>query len=526
MGTLFAPLLSTLASIFSPVHLVFQYVFFQPVFNVLMLVYWVVHNFALSIVILTLLIRSSLIPLTRRQLRSSKVMQELAPQINELKAQYKDDPQGMMAAQQALYKENGVSLYGGCLPLLVQLPFLYALYYSFFAVLNSQNVTSIVKGHSVTVPESIGAHIANINQYIYPFIPHLNALPATQFFWTSLAQPDPLHILPFLAGLLTFIQLRMSLPVRKPGPRAASAGPDPAASMQMMQYIMPVITFTIGLSFPAGLALYWCITTGFSAVQQYFISGWGSLFVGVPGMERFVPPPKNTTPTTNATMRARGLTPTNSTGATARSPRSTTANNITGSADAAPSAGGIGGFFRRLTASAAAAQATAEEAAAAKQAELEAQRAAARERAPSSGATATGGIAARDRRTRTPKAGPVLIKQPTTTTPANPTAAAPQKDEPPEIALAREAGGSVQGKVTLPEKAIARDAVGASAAGVSTSVAPTKRAPTSGSAPKNANGGAKSNGANGTRAAITAKNVQPSPRPRSQGGAGRPKGGR
>src|SRR5258706_144279 len=62
----------------------------------------------------------------------------------------------------------------------------------------------------------------------------------------------------------------------------------------MMQYIMPFMTLFIGLSFPAGLALYWCVTTTFSAVQQYFISGWGSFWVGVPGMQHLGPEPKDT----------------------------------------------------------------------------------------------------------------------------------------------------------------------------------------------------------------------------------------
>ena len=537
VGSLFAPLLSTLGTIFAPVHLVFQYVFYQPVFNVLMLVYAGVHSFALSIVILTLLIRSALIPLTRRQLRSSKVMQELAPQLNELKAQHKDDPQGMMAAQQALYKEHGVSLYGGCLPLLVQLPFLYALYYSFFAVLTSQ------------AHETITHHLSRVNADIYPFLPHLTTLPATNFFWTSLAHPDPLHILPALAGILTFIQLRMSLPVRaKNQPRAASAGPDPSQSMQIMQYIMPIITFTIGLSFPAGLALYWCITTGFSAVQQYFISGWGSLFVGVPGMERFVPPPKVLTPpTTSAPPKSRGLTPTSS----ARS-------SLTGPNDSSPQAGasggGIGGFFQRLmsnaSAQAAAAQKATEEAAAAKQRDLDEQRAARRAANSANGANgssngnvangANGNGGANGRRQRPAKAGPTLVKPPTTSTEApteTPSAASALSDVRPEVALARDAGSRIQGKAALPEQAIARDGMNGKngvAAGSSTPVATAK--PASVSAPKGAgsNGASKSNGsngangangANGSRAGASAKNSQPQ-RPRSNGAASRPKGGR
>src|SRR6185437_2158101 len=132
----------------------------------------------------------------------------------------------------------------------------------------------------------------DVNQQIYPFLPKLAALPNTHFLWTDLAKPDQLYILPIIAGILTFLQMRMAMPVRRPG-----APKDPTASTtQSMQYIMPLFTVFIGTRFPAGLALYWTVSTGFSAAQQYLLSGWGSLFVGVPGMERFVPAPKDVAP--------------------------------------------------------------------------------------------------------------------------------------------------------------------------------------------------------------------------------------
>ena len=94
------------------------------------------------------------------------------------------------------------------------------------------------------------------------------------------------------------------MPVRKP----RQPGENPDATMQATattQYIMPFVTLFIGWTFPAGLALYWCISTGFSAAQQYFINGnWGSLFVGVPGMEHLVPPPKELSPTVTRTPAA------------------------------------------------------------------------------------------------------------------------------------------------------------------------------------------------------------------------------
>lgn len=277
MGSAFSGLGSFFGTLFSPITTVFHWVFFLPVFNVLILIYHGVGNFALAIVLLTLLIRGALFPLTRRQLSSTRKMQELQPRLKELQAKHRGDPQAAMAAQQALYKEHGVSMYGGCLPLLIQMPFLYALFYSFESVLSTS--------HNA---------LLTVNQQIYPFLPKLSHLPATTFLWTNLATPDKLFILPVLAGILTFIQMRMAMPVRRPG-----APSDPTAqTTQTMQYIMPLFTIFIGTRFPAGLALYWTVSTGFSAVQQYLLSGWGSLFVGVPGMERFVPAPKDLTPAT------------------------------------------------------------------------------------------------------------------------------------------------------------------------------------------------------------------------------------
>src|SRR5215470_12426244 len=146
---------SFFGTLFAPIGALFNALFFEPVFNVLMLIYHFIPSFGIAIILLTLIIRSALIPLTRAQLRSSKAMQELAPQLKELKAKFPNDPQRQMAEQQALYKANGVNPVQGCLPLLIQLPFLYALFFSFQKVLNS--------------------NLHTINESIYSFLPKLTA---------------------------------------------------------------------------------------------------------------------------------------------------------------------------------------------------------------------------------------------------------------------------------------------------------------------------------------------------------------
>src|SRR5262249_44959768 len=126
----------------------------------------------------------------------------------------------------------------------------------------------------------------------------------------------------------------------KPKPGQASDATQQASKMTM--YLMPAVTFFFGLNFPAGMALYWCVGTLFMAVQQYFLAGWGSLFVGIPGMERFVPEPKVVPAVAAPPARGGAAARTKSAplGAASRQP----------AAPSAPTAeeGGFRGMFRRL----------------------------------------------------------------------------------------------------------------------------------------------------------------------------------
>jgi YidC/Oxa1 family membrane protein insertase len=246
----------------------FNLIFTFPIFNVLMLLYHVFGSLALSIIVLTLIVRLAMFPLTLKQLKSTKATQAIQPLIADVRKKYKDQKE-QYQAMQAIYKEYGVNPAAGCLPLLVQLPVLYGLFFALRLVLDTTNLNTV-------------------NSLIYPFLPKFAALPNVFMLWfggqINLGHPDPTHILPILAGAATFLQLRMSQP------RTRSAAKDAMTQqMQLMQYIMPFVTVFFAWNFAAGLALYWTTTSIFSMVQQYFVTGWGSLTVMPDFLQNLLP---------------------------------------------------------------------------------------------------------------------------------------------------------------------------------------------------------------------------------------------
>lgn len=246
----------------------FNIIFTFPIFNALMLLDHLFGDLGLSIIVLTLIIRLCLFPLTLKQLRSTKATQAIQPLMADIRKKYANDQQTQYREMQRLYKEYNINPMSGCLPLLIQLPILYGLYGAMNVVLRP--------GHPLQV--------SDINNVIYPFLPKFSAIPNFDLRWftfinphwsLSLAAADPTHILPILAALATFVQLRMSQARNRQGGKSDMM----TQQMQIMSFIMPFVTLFIAWSFPAGLALYWTTTSIFSMVQQYFVTGWGSLFI-------------------------------------------------------------------------------------------------------------------------------------------------------------------------------------------------------------------------------------------------------
>ena len=221
---------------------------FRPLFNLLIFIYNTVPggDFGVAIILLTIAIRLIFTPLSIKALVSQKELSRLQPKIKELQDKHKNDKQALGQATMALYKENKVNPFSGCLPLLIQLPVLIALY----SALNSG-----------LKPESLSA--------LYSFISHPVAIKQTAFGLIDLTQKSA--ILAVLAGTLQFIQSKKSVSFQSP----ASSNEAPSAAFQMskqMLYFFPVMVIIIAWNLPAGLTIYWVAATVFSIFEQLYIN--------------------------------------------------------------------------------------------------------------------------------------------------------------------------------------------------------------------------------------------------------------
>lgn len=182
-------------------------------------------SYGIAIIIMTIGIKAILAPLTAKQVKSMKGMQKLQPKMKEIQNKYKNDPQRAQQEIAKMYKELGVNPLSGCLPLLVQMPFLIAIFYA-------------LQG--------------------YPYDPAYES-----FLWLpSLGEADHLYILPVLSALSTFVMSKQT------AQDATGAG---AGQQKIMQIFMPLFIGYISLNFPSGLVIYWVVSNIFQMIQQFFI---------------------------------------------------------------------------------------------------------------------------------------------------------------------------------------------------------------------------------------------------------------
>ena len=183
-------------------------------------IYSVLHDYGLTIIIVTLIVRLCLLPLYAKQIKNQSKTAEIQSQIKDIQTRFANNRERMNQEMNDLYAKAGVSPMSGCLPLLIQLPIIYGM----FAILRSPLTYMTANEMIAALHES--------------------------FLWvTDLSQPDP-WLLPIIAGLTTYLKSEASMA----GQAGAADG-----MMSTMKYFMPIMIFLMGRSFPAGLTLYWTV---------------------------------------------------------------------------------------------------------------------------------------------------------------------------------------------------------------------------------------------------------------------------
>lgn len=253
---------------------IFDILFTTPITNVLVACYklllmlHVPYALGFAIILLTVLIKLLLWPLTSAQIKSATKMQKLAPKISDLKEKYKNDKQKQQAEIMKLYQQNGINPASGCIPLVIQFPVLIALYHVLTTVVSANTVETIHKINSVVY---------------FPFL-ELQELSGALFFNLALTVPpakllqyNPAIILvPVITGLLQFVLSKMMIPTTaKKDPKKKD---DFQTAFQAQSvFIFPFMIAYFSYSLPLGLSLYWNTFTLFGILQQYLLVGPGGM---------------------------------------------------------------------------------------------------------------------------------------------------------------------------------------------------------------------------------------------------------
>lgn len=223
-------------------------VFYQPVLNLLVVLYnfLAFHDLGIAIILLTLIIKLVFWPLGRSAIKAQKALQDLQPKMEELKKKYADDRVELSRATMALYQENHINPFSSCLPLLIQLPFLFAVY----RVLEDAALNKL--------------------GLVYSFISAPAQINTIAFGFLNVSKPN--LVLAVLAGLAQFWQAKMMVTAQPPVKTPGSQDESMAAIMnKQMLYFMPALTVFIGWSLPGGLTLYWFVLTLATAIQQLIV---------------------------------------------------------------------------------------------------------------------------------------------------------------------------------------------------------------------------------------------------------------
>lgn len=226
----------------------FNTIVYQPIFNGFVILYNLIPDVGVVILIITVVIKLLLYPLTASSIKAQKSLSEMQPRLDELKAKFKDDKQVLAQETMKMYKEHKVNPLGSCLPILVQLPIFIALYMVLQAGLASNNFDKL-----------------------YSFVASPGQLNTVTLGLFDLKNSS--IVLALLAGAAQFFQSKMF--IRKKAPKVAGEGAKDENMTAMMNkqmlYFLPVMTAFIGMKMPAGLTLYWFLSTLLTVGQQMIL---------------------------------------------------------------------------------------------------------------------------------------------------------------------------------------------------------------------------------------------------------------
>ncbi|PIR75986.1 MAG: hypothetical protein COU32_04420 [Candidatus Magasanikbacteria bacterium CG10_big_fil_rev_8_21_14_0_10_42_10] len=226
----------------------FTTILYQPIFNLFVGLYDLIPDIGIIIFIITILIKLALHPLTTKSIKAQKELQELQPKLEALKKEHKGDQQRIAKETMQLYTEHKVNPLGSCLPMLIQLPVFFALYY-------------VLRGLFGEIRFEL----------LYSFVPRPDTISSISLGIFDLSQRS--IVLAVLAAGTQYFQARM-MQSRRPPKEAGEGGKDESMASMMntqMLYFLPVMTLLIGMSFPGGLTLYWFLSTLFMLLQQMWI---------------------------------------------------------------------------------------------------------------------------------------------------------------------------------------------------------------------------------------------------------------
>jgi YidC/Oxa1 family membrane protein insertase len=229
----------------------FNLILVQPLFNLLIIFYSAIpgHDFGIAIILITILIRLIIWPFQGQTLRNQKAFNAIQPDVKKIQTKYKNDPQKMNEKMMELYKEKEVNPFSSCLPSLIQLPIMIALFYALIRFRDPNYANHVVN--------DLYPFVKN-----WAFVKDALAQPFNTTFLGIVNLAKPNVILALVAGGVQFIQTKMLTPKQE----GAQAG-----MMNLMLYAFPVLTVIIGLEFPAALPLYWIVTTLMAILQQYLV---------------------------------------------------------------------------------------------------------------------------------------------------------------------------------------------------------------------------------------------------------------